>query len=132
MLTSTNGIGASFHRLSGASLAQFLRRLSPAQRAVLAAEIIDGRIVLTGLTVKTVAAVTGVSLSSIYAALRCTPEQRAAVAGGNLPLVQRRPRPTVSPATDWWRLNDEALLAAINGLEPPTVIEGEHAVADVN
>jgi molybdopterin-guanine dinucleotide biosynthesis protein A len=126
MFTPTNGNSASCHRLSGASLAQFLRRLSPAQRAVLAAEIIDRRIVLTDLTAKTVAAIAGVSLSSVYAALRLAPEQRAAVAAGDLPLVQPRPQP-ISPAVDWWRLNEDALLAAINGLEHPTVVEAEHA-----
>jgi hypothetical protein len=122
MFTPTNGTGASFHRLSGASLAQFVKRMNTAQRAVLAAEIIDGRIALMKLTAKTVAAIVGVSQSSVNAALRYPPEQRAAIAAGDRPLVQRRPRP-VSPAIDWWRLNDDALLAAIDELELSTVTE---------
>jgi hypothetical protein len=119
MLTPSNGYGASHSRcVSGASLAQFLRRMTTAQRAVLAAEIIDGRIALTKLTAKTVAAIVGVSQSSVNAALSCPPEQRAAIAAGDHPLVQRRPRPTVSPAgRDFWRINEDALLAAINELE---------------
>jgi len=51
MLHYTNG-----HRraISGASLAQLRRRMSAAERACLAADIVDGRVVLQGLTVKAI------------------------------------------------------------------------------
>jgi hypothetical protein len=127
MFTPTNGNGASYSRcVSGASLAQLVRRLSPAQRAILAAAIVEGRITLVDLTTKAIAELCRISEPYVYAALRCTPEQREAIHFGDRPLVQPRPRP-VSPAVDWWRLNEDALLAAINGLELSTAVEVEHA-----
>jgi hypothetical protein len=103
-----------------------VRRLSPAQRAILAAAIVEGRITLVDLTTKAIAELCRISEPYVYAALRCTPEQREAIHFGDRPLVQPRPRP-VSPAVDWWRLNEDALLAAINGLELSTAVEVEHA-----
>jgi hypothetical protein len=85
-----NGSNASGARtISGASLARFLRHMSAPQRAVLAAEILNGRIILTDLTAKAVAALVDVNQSYVNAALRCTPEQRLAVASGKRPLVRR-------------------------------------------
>jgi hypothetical protein len=81
---------------------------------------------LTELTVKTVAAIVGATQPYVNAALRCSPEQRAAVAAGDRPLVLPRARP-VSPAVDWWRINDDALLAVINELELSTAVEAELA-----
>jgi hypothetical protein len=78
--------------------------MSAPQRAILAAEILDGRIVLTELTAKSVAALTGASLSSVYAALHCTDDQRAAVFAGDRPLQQAQPRPQAAAEdeVDWW------------------------------
>lgn len=97
MFTPTNGNGASYSRcVSGASLAQLVRRLSPAQRAILAAAIVEGRITLVDLTTKAIAELCRISEPYVYAALR-------------------------------WRLNEDALLAAINGLQLSTAVEVEHA-----
>jgi hypothetical protein len=131
----TIGNGQSYFRcISGASLARCLRHMTPAQRAVLAAEIIEGKVVLQGLTAKAVAALTGSSQPYVNIALRLTPEERVEVAAGNRPMVRSRPRPQAS-TVDWWRqlndewrqLNDDALLAAINELELSTTVEVEHA-----
>jgi hypothetical protein len=100
--------------------------MTPAQRAVLAAEIIEGRVILQGLTAKAVAALTGASQPYVNIALRLTPEERVAVATGHRPMVRSRPRPQAS-TVDWWRLNEDALLAAIDALEHPTAVEVEHA-----
>jgi hypothetical protein len=93
--------------------------MSAPQRAILAAEILDGRIVLTELTAKSVAALTGTSLSSVYAALRCSDEQRAAVFAGDRPL-QSRPRPQAADGINWWKPNDDEIVAAIQRLEALT------------
>jgi hypothetical protein len=103
-----------------------LRHMTPAQRAVLAAEIIEGRVILQGLTAKAVVALTGANQPYVSIALRLNHEERVAVASGNRPMVRSRPRPQAS-TVDWWRLNEDALLAAINELEHPTAVEVEHA-----
>ena len=81
MLLYSNG---SRRAISGASLAQIRRRLSAAERAVLAADIVDGRIVLQGLTVKAIAALVGVNVGYVDCALRLTlshaPRWAAAIA----------------------------------------------------
>jgi hypothetical protein len=77
--------------ISGAGLAQLRRRMSAAERACLAADIVDGRVVLQGLTVKAIAALVGVNQGYVDRALRLTPEQREQVRHGDRPLVSPRP-----------------------------------------
>jgi hypothetical protein len=109
MLQYTNG-----HRraISGAGLAQLRRRMSAAERACLAADIVDGRVVLQGLTVKAIAALVGVNVGYVDRALRLTPEQRAEVCRGDRPLVLPR---TPAPAShiDWNAINDDDLVEAV-------------------
>ena len=62
MLQYSNG---SRRAISGAGLAQLRRRMSAAERACLAADIVDGRIVLQGLTVKAIAALVGVNVGYV-------------------------------------------------------------------
>ena len=57
MLQYANGYRRA---ITGASLAQLRRRMSAAERACLAADIVDGRVVLQGLTVKAIAAQRGI------------------------------------------------------------------------
>jgi hypothetical protein len=80
--------------------------MTPPQRAILAAEIIDGRIVLVGLTTKSIAAIAGVSQPYVNAALRTTPEQRAAIARGDRPLVTQS-RTHKAAAIDWSTIDDD-------------------------
>jgi len=89
--------------ITGAGLAQLRRRLTASERAVLGADIVDGRIVVVALTTKAIAALVGVSVGYIDHALRLTPEQRAEVCRGDRPLVSPRP-----PCADF-----EALVEAI-------------------
>jgi hypothetical protein len=109
MLQYTNG-----HRraISGASLAQLRRRMSAAERACLAADVVDGRVVLQGLTVKAIAALVGVNVGYVDRALRLTPEQRAEVCRGARPLVSPRGRAPASPI-DWNAINDDDLVEAV-------------------
>jgi len=115
---------ANAHRraITGASLAQRRRRMSAAERACLAADIVDGRIVLQGLTVKAIAALVGVNVGYVDRALRLTPEQRAEVCRGDRPLAAPRP-----PCADF-----EALVEAIRraGLDRTleAAVEAERAV----
>ena len=65
-------------------------KLSKAARACLAADILDGRLTLQGLTIKLVAAAVGVSEGYVAAALRVSPEQRELVRQERRPLVLPR------------------------------------------
>src|SRR5262249_60848293 len=85
-----DGNGAS-RVISGAGLAQVLRRLSPTERALLGADILDGMVIVSGLTAKSVAVLVGVSASYLSAAARATPEQRAEIQDGR-PLILPRAR----------------------------------------
>jgi len=108
MLNYTNG---RRHAITGASLAQRRRRMCKAERAILAADIIDGRIVLQGLTVKTIAGLVGTNISYVYQALKLTPEQREAVRRGDRRLIL--PQPAPAPAFDWSAVSDDVLIEAI-------------------
>jgi hypothetical protein len=63
------------------------RKASKAARAVIAADILDGLMVLQNPTVSIVTVALGVSASSVANARRLTPEQRDAVRKGRRPLV---------------------------------------------
>jgi hypothetical protein len=92
--------------------------MTPAQRAVLAAEIIEGRVILQALTAKAVVALTGANQPYVNIALRLTPEERVAVAAGDSPMTRSRPRPRAAAAADdWWTFNDDAFVAAMRRIE---------------
>jgi len=115
MLQYANGYRRA---ITGASLAQRRRRMSAAERACLAADIIDGRVILQGLTAKAIAALVGVNVGYVDRALRLTPEQRAEVCRGDRPLVA--PRACASAAKiDWDKIDDATLVEAVRriGLE---------------
>jgi len=63
------------------------RKASKAVRACDGADILDGLASLQNFTAKLVAMAEGVSVSSLAAARRLTPEQRDEVRGGKRPLV---------------------------------------------
>jgi hypothetical protein len=64
------------------------RKLSKGARALLAAEIHEGTVVLSDLSVKQLAAIVGCSSAYVHAALRASPLEREAVRRGLRPLVQ--------------------------------------------
>jgi len=101
--------------ISGAGLAQLRRRMSAAERACLAADIIDGRVILQGLTAKSIAGLVGVNLGYVDRALQLTPEQRAEVCRGDRPLVA--PRPRTSAPIDWTKIDDATLVEAVRRIE---------------
>src|SRR5262249_33480662 len=74
------------------------KQLPKAVRAVLGAEILDGRIPLMNPTVGMVAQATGVSASYIAAARQLSPEARREVARGMRPLVVRKAAPSALSA----------------------------------
>jgi hypothetical protein len=78
--------------ISGASLAQCLRHLPPPVRAVWGADIVDGHIVVTIPTVRSVAATVNVNATYLFAALRLAPEARMTVERGERPLIVPRQR----------------------------------------
>ena len=115
---SSIGNGASHRRriparITGASLAQLLRNMGAAERAILAANIIDGDVVITALTRRMVAMLCGASASYVDAALHHSAEEREAIARGDRPLVPRtRPR-TDARRINWANLDDDVLVEAV-------------------
>jgi hypothetical protein len=109
-------------------LAQLLRRKTPSQRAVIAAEIIDGRLVIVGLTAKSVTTLCGANTNYVAAALKCTPEQRAAVAAGDRPLIQPQSRARAAAAINWGTVDDDTLIEAIRRIGLERTIEAAVAV----
>jgi len=109
MLQYANG---SRRAITGASLAQLRRRMSAAERACLAADIVDGRIALQGLTVKSIASLVGVNLGYVDRALRLTPEQRAEVRRGARPLPPAQKHTNDRPI-NWNAVDEEMLVEAI-------------------
>ena len=65
-----------------------LFKLGKAQRAVLGAELKEGSVVLTDMSVRQIAAVVGVSTGYITAALKSSPLQREGVRRGLRPLIE--------------------------------------------
>src|SRR5262245_37299120 len=117
MLYKPNGSSASPRVVSGASLAQLLRHKTPSQRAVIAADVVDGRLVIVGLTAKSVTAICGANASYVAAALKCTPEQRELIKRGERQLAPASARRRA--AIDWSAINDDDLVEAVRriGLE---------------
>ena len=115
MLQYTNG---QRRAITGASLAQLRRRLSASARACLAADLVDGRVILKGLTAKAIAGLCDVNIGYVDRALRLTPEQRSEVRRGVRPLVQPRTRKR-EPVVDWGAVDDGVIVEAIRriGLE---------------
>jgi hypothetical protein len=86
-----------------------LRKLGKAARAALAAEIVEGSVTLSDLSARQLAAVVGVSVAYVAAALKLTPAQRDAVRRGQRPLVE--PHVRLAPLTAQARL--EQIVAEI-------------------
>jgi len=82
-------------------------RASKATKAVDAADVLDGLVVVQNPTLRLTAAAYGVSIGSVARARRLTPEQRQAVRRGERPLILPRapsappalPVPPTAPAT---------------------------------
>ncbi len=83
-------------------------RLSKAERAIIGADVIDGRAFLH-LTVKLVAMTVGCSAGSVFRALQLSPEQREEVRRGRRPLVRQQSRALPVSEIDWSELDDAAL-----------------------
>jgi hypothetical protein len=130
MLYDCNGSRASAPRsISGHSLAQRLRRMSAPERAVLAADIIDGRVLLQGLTAKSIATIVGVNQNYLFAALRATPEQRTAIKNGMRPLIQPQPDVMPAPTTiDWARVDDTVLTDVVRAIGVDRTLDAAAAV----
>jgi hypothetical protein len=109
----SNGSPTSRRAITGAGLAQLRRRLSPAERACLAADIIDGRTALVALTAKAIATLVGVNLGYVDRALKLTSAQRQGVRAGDRPLILPQPRKPREPV-DWGAIGDAELAEAIS------------------
>jgi hypothetical protein len=66
--------------------------MTPPQRAVMAAEILDGALIVQNLTAKSIAMIVNANMAYVCAALRSTPEQRELVKRGQRPLIPTRAR----------------------------------------
>jgi hypothetical protein len=118
--------------LSGASLAQMVRHMRPAERALIAADIVDGKVIVQGMTTKSVAMIVGTSIASAFAALRLSPEQREAVKRGQRPLVtSRSSAKSESVGVDWTKVDDETLTDIVWEVGIERVLEAA-ATAEAN
>jgi hypothetical protein len=129
-----------YHGNGGAQSASFVPRtvqarslpnakLSKAERAVIGADIIDGRAFLQGPTVKLVSIAVGCSTGSVFQALKLTPEQREAVNRRERPLVQPKksaPVP-VQGELDFDKLDDAALAREIRKVGIERVLDAAAA-----
>jgi hypothetical protein len=90
---------------------------SPAAKACLAADWLDGVAIVQNPTLRLAATAYGVSLGSVARARRLTPEQRDAVKRGHRPLILPRiPMPVVAPATPRERLARIVAEVGIDGV----------------
>jgi hypothetical protein len=105
--------------------------MAPVEKAVLAADILDGKVILQGLTAKSVAQLVGANASYMYAAAKLTPEQRLEVRAGKRPLLQPR-RCTPAPI-DWSEVDTGQFVEVIKliGVEKAfdAVVEAERTSA---
>jgi hypothetical protein len=85
--------------------------MSPIERAILGAELVEGRIVLEPPTAKAAAALVHVGAGYLFAALKLSPEQRSAVLAGERPLIEPH-RCTPAPL-DWSSVDDDTLVETI-------------------
>jgi hypothetical protein len=110
-----NGTVMPIHAVDAHALPH--RKLSKTERAILGAEILDGRVVLQGLTLKLIATAVGVSTSYIAAARRATPDQRRAIRHGLRPLVQPQNKPKALPAPVAPQEKLAAIVAEVGGVD---------------
>jgi hypothetical protein len=117
---TTNGKAIAPRRvISGRGLAH--RRLNARQRAVLAADVVDGMVTIQ-LSAKQVAQLLGVSVPYITLAQQFAPEKRTAILGGKddtsfagllNPPAPQLALPAPRPAITWDGASDDALLANV-------------------
>jgi hypothetical protein len=108
--------------------------MSLPERAVLGAEILDGSAKLQDLTAKSVAALVGVSVASLGAAARATPEERERIKSGERPLIRPQPALPAPPVTDWHTIDDTALTDMVRAIGIDRTLDAavavEHAITD--
>jgi hypothetical protein len=99
--------------------------MSPVERAILGAELVEGRVVLEPPTAKTVSTLVGVNHGYVFAALRLSPQQRSEVLAGERPLIAP-PRHCTAMPTEWDALVKELrLLGTDRALD--AAVEAERA-----
>jgi hypothetical protein len=101
--------------MTGASLAQRLRGWNALEKAVFVAFWIEGKVTITGLTVKAMIAIVGANTSYVYAMLKHSDETRAQVCQGLCSLFPEKPKPTQfdPPLSIPAVTTDDAALAAL-------------------
>jgi hypothetical protein len=116
----TNG---SRRAITGASLAQLVRRMPATARACLAANVIDGRIALVDLTAKAIITIVGANSSYVYQALRLSQEQREQVCRGERSLIAPAPVNTHTRPIDWDAVDDLTLVEVISRIGVNRVVD---------
>jgi hypothetical protein len=115
--------------VSGRSLASRIPHKKAAARAVTAARIVEGKTSLVDLTAKSVAALCGVSVPYLNAAMRLSEEERMAVLAGRRPLIApKQPKPAQQAAEA--RAQVDAAMARLNeALQLIADVGADHAAA---
>jgi hypothetical protein len=125
----TNG-NANSVSITGRSLAGRIPHMKPVERAVLAADILEGKVVLVDVMAKTVATLCGVSTTYMAGAAKLSEAERAEVLAGQRSLLEpNQPRPrhrAPTPAIDYAAELQRILAEAINQIgadQEPAVAE---------
>jgi hypothetical protein len=106
------------------------RRLNKARRALLAADVISGRVSLEKLTLRSAATAFGYSVAYVAAALKITPAERVAIERGQRPLIKpTAAEPPLLTVSDWSKLDDVELVSAVRSIGVDRVI-GAAVVAE--
>jgi hypothetical protein len=85
--------------------------MSPIERAILGAQLVEGSVVLEPPTAKAAAALVHVGAGYLFAALKLSPEQKSAVLAGERPLME--PRRCTPVPIDWTSVDDDSLVEAV-------------------
>jgi hypothetical protein len=118
--------------MTGASLAQRLRGWSALEKAAFVAFWIEGKVTITGLTVKAMIAIVGANTSYVYAMLKYSDEARWQVCKGLLSLFPEKPKPDPDPEQldlpliESW--SDEKVLATVKAIGVERRLEAAAAI----
>jgi hypothetical protein len=119
--------GAASTSITGRSLAGRIPHMTPVERAVLAAEILEGKVALVDVMAKTVAVLCGVSTTYVAGAAKLSQAERVEVLAGQRSLLEpNQPRPrhrAPAPAIDYAAELERILAEAINQIGKDPVLD---------
>jgi hypothetical protein len=115
--------------MTGASLAQRLRGWNALEKAAFVAFWIDGKVTITGLTVKAMIEIVRANTSYVYAMLKYSNEARVQVCQGLRPLFSEKTKPAQLDLPLIEReMSDDEVLATIKKIGVNRALEAAAAI----